>query len=328
MNRLKEREEAHSQLPMELRALKNDCLEQVQKIWHLLGTTEKMVVLVIAAENNCRKIVGHLCSSRRFAVDFQWTEILRHAIENWTNLEMIKILIANLNPILVDMFHIAVEAGRLDVVKLIVEQFSVDFEAPNKFGKNATSVSASCGHLKVLKYLVEDAGASFAEVDSKGENLLFGSCLRGKLECVKYLVEMGLDVNLTNLNDETPIFTAVRMSQLDIVKFLIEFGFAHLNIRNRKGQTPLTICTIYEDFATLKLLIENGADVNYLNGNGMSCLLIAISNGSSNLELLKFLVEKGSNLYIQNENGESLMKIARRLGNKKIVSYLKELSVK
>ena len=70
----------------------------------------------------------------------------------------------------------------------------------------------------------------------------------------------------------TPLYSAANKGYLEIVKLLIENG-ADINKSNNDGWTPLYSAADKGHLEVVKLLIENGADINKSNNNGWFTLL-------------------------------------------------------
>ena len=87
--------------------------------------------------------------------------------------------------------------------------------------------------------------------------------------------------------------------ELKIVKFLVENG-ANIEIKDNNGMTPLSNACRGGYLDVVKFLIENGANIETKDVNGMTPLLKAIS-----LDVVKFLVEKGANImrFLTMQNG-------------------------
>ena len=122
------------------------------------------------------------------------------------------------------------------------------------------------------------------------------------LNNVKLLVASGADVNYENLLGVTPLFKAVQLNDINLVKFLLENG-ALVNKRlidmstklaysaNLSVQLPsfVKLCDFDEasksvlmsaagvaDVEILQLLVDNGADVQAVDDNGLNALDYAI----------------------------------------------------
>ncbi|MDA0030163.1 ankyrin repeat domain-containing protein [Brachyspira hyodysenteriae] len=68
---------------------------------------------------------------------------------------------------------------------------------------------------------------------------------------------------------------AVLTKEYDIIKALVDAG-ADVNVKNFKLVTPLMFSAGVNDIETMKLLIENGADIEHKNKDGERALEFAI----------------------------------------------------
>ena len=100
------------------------------------------------------------------------------------------------------------------------------------------------------------------------------------------------------------------------------------NAANRKGlggSTPLMYATLYGDAATMRLLLENGADPNFRNDLGATALTWA----GGDLEKTKLLVEYGADVNVRSDAGRTPLLIAAgRFGAGQTVRYLLEHGAK
>ena len=187
---------------------------------------------------------------------------------------------------------------------------------------------------EILQQLVNDAGNNFFQLYSKDKesyNLwekicdfiysVFGQdysqaggvngkndsgftplhMLSGSPIMVEILLNMRADVNIKNVQEETPIFGAASLNKLDIVKMMHNAG-ADLNIKNDAGNNILA--ALIKDHhpdsnrdltEIFKYLIEQGVDPNEKNQNtGKSALDMAKESEYSNSLQLIFNSSKQS----------------------------------
>lgn len=146
--------------------------------------------------------------------------------------------------------------------------------------------------------------------DKKSLNTLI---INGDIESLQALIDDGLDVNKRNFSATPLIALAIMYSDIDIVKLLIENG-ADINIivQNR----PLLVYSlVFGNIEIIKLLIENGTDVNVLD-NDKPLVLQALMSGNN--EVVKLLIENGTNIEFENSN-TNLLEQALLLSNTEIV---------
>ena len=106
------------------------------------------------------------------------------------------------------------------------------------------------------------------------------------------------------------------------VKLLIENG-ANVNHVAKGGFTPLIAASQNNHFNIVKLLIEKGVNVNHKDQRNMTALYVAAAYGHK--KIVKLLIEKGADVNIQTEpNKHSALMFAASRGYNDIVKLLIE----
>jgi ankyrin repeat protein len=119
----------------------------------------------------------------------------------------------------------------------------------------------------------------------------------GNLERMKYLHRRGANINFTNFSGETALIMAVRKQKYDMAKYLLENG-ADVNAKDRLGNTSLLIAIMYRSSDTMtKMIIDNKADLNVTGGSGNTALLEAIYR---NRKMARYLIKKGADVNLMN----------------------------
>ncbi len=125
---------------------------------------------------------------------------------------------------------------------------------------------------------------------------LFGAVNSGLTDEVKKWIKAGANVNYVEFcSYYTPLLNATCIGNYEISKLLIENG-ANVNYVNKVGGTSLSIAADNGNPEIVKLLLENGASstINHKDILRNSPLHKAIRKGS--LETIKLLVEHGADL--------------------------------
>jgi ankyrin repeat protein len=97
---------------------------------------------------------------------------------------------------------------------------------------------------------------------------IFEASESGDLGRVRYYLDHGVNPNIKNTNDETPLHLAAAFHRTKVVKFLLDSG-ANVHVKNKSGSTPLHTTKNTE---VVTLLIRKGADVNAKDNDGMTPL--------------------------------------------------------
>lgn len=91
------------------------------------------------------------------------------------------------------------------------------------------------------------------------------------------------------------------INKFKCLKVLLKYNY-NVNFLNKKGQTPLIISTINNDFESVKLLVENGADINILDESYGNAYDYAKLN--KNIEIIEYLKTRSAyniiNKFIKN----------------------------
>ena len=155
--------------------------------------------------------------------------------------------------------------------------------------------------------------------DGENHSLCY-AVTHGNIEEVKILLET------INPNDETaeagwnPLLMAVANGYYDITDILLKKG-ANPDKANLMGITPLLYACRYDDFPTMKKLIEYGADINCIDEKGINLLMRAVMSNSK--EIVLYLLSKGIVL-----KKKQAIKIAEQNGNGDIARILRRYRVK
>jgi len=193
-----------------------------------------------------------------------------------------------------ELLEISAGRGEIDEVKRLIQQQRVDVNTTNKDNKTALFYACANGHTDVAKYLL-DSGASVRV----GETSLTVACVMQNVELVCVLLNHGADPNLasTSRHEDSkhrlPLFVAVHKQNSELAGLLLKRG-ANVNVTDITGNTALHIAIehyshkssphlhenlffksdVKED--VIDVLLENKADVNFLNRFGETPLYSAV----------------------------------------------------
>jgi ankyrin repeat protein len=115
---------------------------------------------------------------------------------------------------------------------------------------------------------------------------------------LKSLISAG-DVNVKDRRGATPLMYAASVGSVDAVKLLLAAG-ADAKIKNSFDATALMWGIT--NLEKVRLLVDAGAEVNTRSKQGMTPLLIAASNAGS-IEIVRLLLAKGAEVNSQRDSG-------------------------
>ena len=176
------------------------------------------------------------------------------------------------------IFNMAISEGEVDddtdSLQLLID-YGIDVNLSDDY---ALQVAARCGALECAKLLIKNG----ANVQAKNNAAFLHAASKSNLEMVKLLVENGADVNVS---EGHALQSAINTGNKEMVKYLIE-----QNIDINEGL--IAACVLYKnELDIVKLLVDNGADVNTCDGEALFC---ALRRG--HLDIAKYLVEQGADI--------------------------------
>ena len=130
------------------------------------------------------------------------------------------------------------------------------------------------------------------------------------------LIKRGMDVNSVDRAGNTLLTQAVRRDLPTLVDYLMQRR-ARLNIRNRNGETALSIAAYTGKLTYVQRLVEAGAEVNFY---GWPPLSYAAYNG--HLDIVEYLLKHGAEVDAKTENGSTALFFASRFGHIEVVKLL------
>jgi len=142
-------------------------------------------------------------------------------------------------------------------------------------------------------------------------------CSVAKLATVTKLINMGVQVNVKGWDGYFPIHLALKKK---LVKHLVQNG-ADVNQANADGVTPLMVSSQNGRLQVVKYLLKNGAIVNQIRSDGATALMFASSQG--NLLVVQHLIENGNaNVNQADNDGTSALYESCQNGHLPVVEYL------
>ena len=129
---------------------------------------------------------------------------------------------------------------------------------------------------------------------------VFDTLVKGYIDDVKELLSTGVDPNMFDEYNRTPLWWAVYYKRLQVAELLLETG-ADPNVKDKDGRTPLYNARKFEKMA--KLLLDNGADPNIRDNKGKTFLHIECARYDR--KLVKLLLDNGADPNIADKNGET-----------------------
>lgn len=229
--------------------------------------------------------------------------------------------------------------GDIDGVKDLIER-GADVNAKSLYAKggvvNTTALMRAAyeGHIEIVRLLI-DRGADVNVKDSDGQSALMWAAFRVHTSIAKLLIEKGADVKKGEgwavlLQVVSGIGVSVSASpgrdkeapeaqKIEFVKLLINNG-VDVNWSSRSGDTPLSEALLSGETAITRILLENGADPNIQMINGQTPLMFAIA--ANDTEMINLLMDRQADVNFKSQDDSTALMTAAGRGRIDIAEVL------
>lgn len=214
--------------------------------------------------------------------------------------------------------------AQIKILRLISKNFIVLSEEELKNCVEKLKEARFIDLLTKLKESSKEQYSNFSEeeLNRKLINLLTSlkdlNLIKETLEEAVRLILAGANINIKDNRG----YTALRLASqglTGLVKLLIDQG-ADVDIKDLTGDTALIVVAGNGYIEIVRLLIDKGADVNLQNENGSTALMLASANGHR--EIVKLLIEYGADLNIKDKEGITALIFTAMQGHLEIVRLL------
>ena len=193
-----------------------------------------------------------------------------------------------------------------------------DVDARDQDNETPLIHAAYSGYTEIVKLLL-DKGANTEARDRFGDRSINIATLNGKTEVVKALLEKGANIEARDQFGRTALLLACGMGRKEdpeLLKLLLNNGANVEIIFN--GFTPLMFVADQNNIFAMKLLLDRGANIEARGMFGNTALLWAVDAGTSGkgeiskIDVVKLLLDRGANIEAKTDAGETALDIANR----------------
>lgn len=142
--------------------------------------------------------------------------------------------------------------------------------------------------------------ASHVPFEKELKNKLLELVIKNKIEFLtQCLINLGGEITLSNRNNETLLFNAVRVGSYEIVRLLLNEG-VDINAKNANDTTGLHIAAGNGMLDIVSLLLKRGSDINAVSKNGYTALHLAAKGGHNTV--VNYLLDNKINVSVSSNN--------------------------
>lgn len=167
------------------------------------------------------------------------------------------------------LLHLASRTNNLKLIRCLISN-EANVNEKNSDGQTALHVAAienkKDSHFSAIEVLLRVGANVNAQDKIKNRTALHYSVNYANFKSVQLLLSFKANVNLTDLQEETPVFEAVASQNVEVLQLLIDHG-SIIDHENRFNHTPLhkTCQQPSGNKKIIKILLKNGADVRKID---------------------------------------------------------------
>lgn len=189
----------------------------------------------------------------------------------------------------------AAERGSLTEVESLIAA-GADLDQRDARGRTAMMAATHANRIDVVQALI-DAGADVDLQDDRRDNVFLYAGAEGRLEILRLAVKAGASTTLTNRYGGSALIPAAERGHVEVVREILTTTDVDVNHVNKLGWTALLEAIILSDGGPrhqeiVRLLLENGADVDLADKDGVTPLEHTKERGYREIE--RMLLEAGA----------------------------------
>ncbi|TLD32706.1 hypothetical protein PspLS_01007 [Pyricularia sp. CBS 133598] len=222
--------------------------------------------------------------------------------------------------------------GSLDIVEMLLQK-GAEVDSANGC---ALQMAAQEGYAEVVQLLLDHGAKINRVIDGPGTEpgyqgpefpeatALQAACQYDRVQVVQVLLgrkRESADPNLGGGIYERPIFAATRRNLLQVLKLLLAAPSIDVNVAGgRDLSTPLINAACFMSVKAAEALIEAGADVNQVDSNGDTAVILAARRGDATT--LKLLIEHDASFLHESPQHKFAFQIAAKNGHVECMQVL------
>lgn len=233
----------------------------------------------------------------------------------------------------------AVHLRDKQIISILLQAIS-NLKVRNLYIFGSLDIAAILGDINIFQYLLNSLSSHFSRRDLS--DVLKSAIWGGNKDIVKLLIDMDVNINTIFETEETPLMTATRKGDIDLVKMIVKAG-ADVNILNEQliflGSFIFSHREVDREIS--RYLLSLISDIRYEEISKMNLTEIVFTLRKDREIIKNFILaaEQGNIIEVQeaiqagvditafDESGETALHKAARVGQSEIVRILLDAGV-
>lgn len=217
---------------------------------------------------------------------------------------------------------LAASGGYVNIIKLLLSHGAeINSRTGSKLGISPLMLAAMNGHTAAVKLLLDMGSDINAQIETNRNTALTLACFQGRHEVVSLLVDRKANIEHRAKTGLTPLMEAASGGYVEVGRVLLDKG-ADVNAPPvpSSRDTALTIAADKGHYRFVELLLSRHAAVDVKNKKGNSPLWLACNGG--HLDVVQLLVSAGADIDSQDNRKVSCLMASFRKGHVKVSKWM------
>ncbi|XP_068908725.1 ankyrin repeat domain-containing protein 17 isoform X12 [Tenebrio molitor] len=217
---------------------------------------------------------------------------------------------------------LAASGGYVNIIKLLLSHGAeINSRTGSKLGISPLMLAAMNGHTAAVKLLLDMGSDINAQIETNRNTALTLACFQGRHEVVSLLLDRKANVEHRAKTGLTPLMEAASGGYVEVGRVLLDKG-ADVNATPvpSSRDTALTIAADKGHVRFVELLLCRGAQIEVKNKKGNSPLWLAANGG--HLAVVELLYNISADIDSQDNRKVSCLMAAFRKGHVKVVKWM------
>lgn len=239
--------------------------------------------------------------------------------------------------------HVAIEHGKIEIIKMLLDDYSVDPNCKDNLGRTPLMVVVETNNLDALKLLLTDQTVIYKInlTDKAGLTALHMAAESGNSDSIQELLNNHANPFLKNNDNKTALdiakrnkdktsqkiledcmqiyndlFLAVKDGNVNRASELLSSKMINLNFKNEKGDTLLNAAIKNGHLEIVNLLLDNNVNPNQTDSSSFTPLYLAIKLNNPDI-MQKILTATGFDI-----NAANQLHLAASRGDSEVISEM------
>jgi len=210
--------------------------------------------------------------------------------------------------------------GELEKIEAC-HKIGADIEVSDIDGVAIYTIAVNNGHNRLAKRLQEIQFSEWQKDGAVLEAQLFYNAIEyDNLAMASKFVDGGFAIQAKHINGVAPIVYAVFNESNEVINLLLKNG---VDVGYEFDFRPLLcIAAMFDQQETVKILIDNGANVNGHDGSGVTPLMFTARDGYT--DLVKYLLANGADKSARDIKEDTAFDMAKANGHGEVVKLLED----